>query len=220
MDEKNIFWKRIYIVFGLLFFLWGVHFMRHYHVVSLDDYGNMPRKIEGLKGILLSPYLHGDTDKIVSMHLLSNSLPVLVLLTVLLNAFPNRTWIVWFSIQFLSGALVWFLGKEGTSHIGISGIIYGLTGFFLAGGIFRRDRTSVLIAFFVGILYGSSLVGFLPKDGVSWQSHLYGFMIGVVIAFFLRNTDKPILDLEEKDEHIFLQMKEKDIQAIKSTTSS
>lgn len=167
----------------------------------------MPGRIDGLWGLLFAPYLHGDTQKVVSMHLLSNSLPILILLTVLLHTFPKHSLFIWIFIQITSELMVWFLGSEGTIHIGISGIVYGLTGFFLASGIFRRDRNSMLVAVFVAVLYGGSVVGFLPQPGVSWQSHLYGFLSGVVAAYFLRHVNLPATNVQDDEQHFFERIK-------------
>lgn len=167
----------------------------------------MPGRTDGLWGVLFAPYLHGDTHKVVSMHLLSNSLPILILLTVLLHTFPKHYLFIWIFIQITSELMVWLLGREGTIHIGISGIVYGLTGFFLASGIFRRDRNSMLVAVFVAVLYGGSVVGFLPQPGVSWQSHLYGFLSGVVAAYFLRHVNLPAANVQDDEQHFFERIK-------------
>ncbi len=196
------------MVLILIIALWAIHFIQYFGIADFTLYGNMPRKPEGLWGLLFAPYLHGDTNKIVSMHLLSNSLPILILLTVLLHTFPRHALLIWIFIQVTSELMVWCLGTEGTIHIGISGIVYGLTGFFLASGIFRRDRNSMLVAVFVAILYGGSVVGFLPQPGVSWQSHLYGFISGVVAAYSLRHVNLPATEMQEDELHFFERVKD------------
>lgn len=208
-DEKNLFWKRVIIVSLLMSALWAIHFLQYFHFANFDSLGNMPQKVEGLWGILFSPYLHGNTDSAVSMHLLSNSLPVIILFTLLLHTFPRHSIHIWLFIQLVSGSLLWIFGTKGTMHVGISGIVYGLTGFFLSSGLFRRDRNSLLIAAFVGVLYGSSVIGFLPKEGVSWQSHLYGFAGGIVAAYLTRHINLPKPEAEEEDELHFFERLER-----------
>ena len=104
--------------------------------------------------------------------------------------------------------MVWLFAPYGGSHIGISGIIYGIAGFLIGSGLFRKDRRSVSIAIVVTLLYGSMVGGFIPQEGVSWQGHLYGAVVGIVIAFFLRNIkldddDHRFTEPEEKEKHFF-----------------
>lgn len=208
-DEKFLFWKRVGIVSLLLVMLWAIHFLQYFHLANFDQLGNMPGKVEGLPGILFSPFLHGNTNTAVSMHLLSNSLPILLLFTLLLHTFPRHTIFIWLFIQLVSGSLLWVFGTRGTMHVGISGIVYGLTGFFLSSGLFRKDRTSLLIAALVAVLYGSSVIGFLPKEGVSWQSHLFGFMSGIVAAYFTRQINLPKVEPNDEDELHFFERLER-----------
>ncbi len=201
--EKNSFWLNILIVFALLSVLWIVQIAQYYLLVDLSSYGNWPHHIEGLKGIIFSPFIHGSFD-----HLASNTLPMLVLLTVLLNAYPRTALMVLVFVHLLSGILVWLFAPDTGVHIGISGIIYGIAAFLVASGIFRKDRTSVSIAILVGLVYGSMVWGFIPQHGISWQSHLYGTFSGVIIAFILRRRDLPEpteteLEKTEEDRHFF-----------------
>lgn len=195
---KNSFWKSVLIVFALVAVLWAVQLVQYFGVHDFSRYGNWPKHIQGLKGIILSPFIHGSFE-----HLISNTLPVLVLLIVLLNAYPRVALIVLVFVHIVSGILVWALAPPNGIHIGISGIIYGIAAFLVASGLFRKDRTSTSIAIFVGLSYGGMVLGFLPKDGVSWQSHLYGAISGVIIAFVFRNRDLPQptgIELEQTEE--------------------
>ena len=202
-EERNSFWKNTFLVFVLLSVLWIVQIVQYFGLVDLSAYGNWPHHVEGLKGIIFSPFIHGSFE-----HLASNTLPMLVLLTVLLNAYPRLALPVLIFVHLLSGILVWLFAPDTGVHIGISGIIYGIAAFLVASGIFRKDRTSVTIAIAVGLVYGSMVWGFIPQQGISWQSHLYGFMSGVFIAFILRKTDLPVateseLEKSEDDRHFF-----------------
>ncbi|MES2622372.1 MAG: rhomboid family intramembrane serine protease, partial [Bacteroidota bacterium] len=60
----------------------------------------------------------------------------------------------------------------------------------------------------VALIYGGMVLGFLPKQGISWQSHLYGSLSGVLIAFILRKKDLPPphefeLEQTEDEGHFF-----------------
>lgn len=196
--EKIGFWKSIAGVLALVSVLWVVHFIQHFGFYDLSRFGNWPQHQQGLWGIIFSPFIHGSFE-----HLISNTLPIMVLLTVLLNAYPRLAIFVLIAVHILSGALVWLLAPPNGIHIGISGIIYGIAGFLVASGIFRKDRASIVIALFVVMAYGGMIAGFFPKQGVSWESHLYGAVSGAVMAFLLRKRDLPpptSNELEEMEE--------------------
>ncbi|MCX6199023.1 MAG: rhomboid family intramembrane serine protease [Bacteroidetes bacterium] len=202
-EEKMSFAKSVVLVFGLVAVLWIVFLLQYFGIINTDAYGNWPHHKEGLKGIIFSPFIHGSFE-----HLISNSLPIIVLLTVLLNAYPSTALYVLVFIHITSGSLVWCLAPDNGVHIGISGIIYGIAGFLVASGLFRKDRTSITIALFVALSYGSMVVGFIPEKGVSWQSHLYGAISGVLIAFVFRKKDLPPphefeLEKTEDEKHFF-----------------
>lgn len=188
---------------GLVAVLWVIFLLQYFGFINTDGYGNWPHHIEGLKGIIFSPFIHGSFE-----HIISNTLPIIVLLTVLLNAYPSTALYVLMFIHIASGSLVWLLAPDTGVHIGISGIIYGVAGFLVASGLFRKVRSSITIALFVVLSYGSMVVGFIPEKGVSWQSHLYGALSGVVIAFVFRKKDMPPphefeLEKTEEEKHFF-----------------
>ncbi len=201
-SEKSSFWRNLVVVFGLLSVLWLVQFAQYSGIYDFSAYGNWPHHIEGLKGIIFSPFIHGSFD-----HLISNTLPMMVLLTVLLNAYSGVAIPVLVFVHLTSGILVWLFAPPDTVHIGISGIIYGIAVFLVASGLFRKDRTSITIAIFVGLIYGSMIWGFIPQPGISWQSHLFGAISGLIIAYILRKNDLPETIEEpehmEEDRHFF-----------------
>ncbi|MDB5281853.1 MAG: hypothetical protein JWO06_928 [Bacteroidota bacterium] len=203
--EQMSFWKSIWIVLGLVSVLWIVQFIQVFGIYDLTDYANQPRHFGGLKGIIFSPFIH---DKDHFAHILSNTLPIMVLLVVLINAYPRVWFFALVFIHLLTGILVWLFAPTNTYHVGISGIIYGIASFLVASGMFRRDRTSFSISILVVLVYGGMVFGFLPKEGVSWQSHLFGAISGAIIAWILRKKDLPPpteIELEkiEPEHHFF-----------------
>jgi membrane associated rhomboid family serine protease len=88
-------------------------------------------------------------------------------------------------------------------HIGASGLIYGLLAYVFFSGILRRDMRSVSVSLLVGFLYGSMIWGVLPiRPHMSWELHLSGGLIGVLLAFSYRKWDRvPVVryDWEEDD---------------------
>ncbi len=153
---------------------------------KLSYYGIIPRQAGGILGILTAPFLHGGWE-----HLISNLFSLFTLL-VLINYFYERVSIsVITSIWIGTGILVWIFGKQNTYHIGASGVIYGIISFLFFSGFFRGSVQSIMISLTVLFLHSSFFEGFMPKEGISWQSHLYGALIGMVMSFIVKSVQEP-----------------------------
>lgn len=158
-------------------------------------YGLHTREIAGLPGIFASPFLHGSWS-----HLLSNTPPLMSLLGLLIFFYP-RLWpraltMLWIG----TGLLVWLLGRSVT-HIGASGVVYALAAFLGFSGFFRRDMRAIVVSLLVLFYYGSMVVGVLPgQEGISWESHLLGLVMGVIAAVLLKGEleDHEIASINEK----------------------
>ena len=144
----------------------------------------IPRDVARLPGIVAMTFLHGNFG-----HLLSNTVPLIILLTLLSGSRAN-SWQTVAMIVVIGGALLWLFGRNGTdshvvSHIGASLLVFGLITFFLAAAWFEMRVVSIVIAVLVGVLYGWSLLfGVVPMQrGVSWDGHLCGAVAGVIVAF-------------------------------------
>ena len=91
---------------------------------------------------------------------------------------------------------VW-LGGRPVYHIGASGVVYGLASFIFFSGIYRKNRALLAISLLTIFLYGGMFWGLFPvKEGVSWESHLFGFITGLLIAIYYKN-EKTYLDDDE-----------------------
>ncbi len=85
-----------------------------------------------------------------------------------------------------SGGGTWYYGDPGTLHLGASGLIFGYFGFLIARGLFERTLVSLAIAAGVGFFYSGLIWGVFPdQDGVSWQAHVFGFLSGLICAYFV-----------------------------------
>ncbi len=151
-------------------------------------------------GILLAPLLHGGFP-----HLVTNSLPLLVLGTVMLHLYPNSAIKVIPVVYLGPGIAVWLFAKESTIHVGASGLVYGLVSYIFVAGVIRRDRRAIAASLLVFFLYGSMVWGVFPiQPGVSWETHLAAALIGLALAIALRRLDLPPLKRyaweDEKDE--------------------
>ena len=155
--------------------------------LDLTRFGVRPGALSGLPGVLVAPLLHGDFS-----HLISNSLPLLVLATGMLYLYPQSSFKVIPAVYLWPGFAVWLFGRP-TLHIGASGLIYGLAMYILVSGVIRRDTRAVSASMLVFFLYGTLLWGLLPShSNISWETHLIAALIGLVLAVFFRRIDVPL----------------------------
>lgn len=179
--EKKIFKYSLLIPVLIVGLFWLVKLTENVMDISLVEFGILPLQIEGLPGILFSPFIHSSYD-----HLMSNSIPFLILSFALLYFYRNLAYRILFLIYILSGLCVWLGGRESW-HIGASGIVYGLASFLFFSGVFRKDANLLTIGIIVIFLYGSMFWGIFPiKPGISWESHLWGSVSGLMMAFYYR----------------------------------
>jgi membrane associated rhomboid family serine protease len=191
--ERNLLYTSFSITFIFVLFIWIIWALDSLFMLNLVKYGVHPRTIIGLRGILFMPYLHGSFQ-----HILSNTIPALILGTVLFNIYPRVALKTIILIQIFSGITVWLIGATNSFHIGASGVIFGIASFLFFSGFFRKDRQSVAISFFVGMLYGGSMIaGMLPIElGISWEGHLSGAIGGFICALLFKNIDLPKPEIE------------------------
>ncbi|OON32238.1 MULTISPECIES: rhomboid family intramembrane serine protease [Micromonospora] len=151
--------------------------------IDLDLAGGIiPRHIDGLDGVLFSPFLHADFN-----HLYSNSVPLILLGTFVLAAGFRRFMWSTLVIVLVSGLGVWFTGSPNSVVVGASGVIFGYLGVLLTRGVVERSWWNFAVVLLVGLLYGWQLLGILPTDErISWQGHLFGLVGGVVAAILFR----------------------------------
>ena len=174
------------IALCLVAFLWLIQSVNTALDLGLERFGVRPREWSGLPGIVLAPLLHGSFA-----HLIANSVPLLVLLTAMLHLYPRSAVRVLPAIYLGPGAAVWLLGRASV-HIGASGLVYGLVAHIFLAGVIRRDRRAVAASLLVYFLYGSLAWGVLPiHQGMSWETHLAGALIGALSAVALRRLDIP-----------------------------
>ena len=171
---------------GVVGLLWFIELIDYILPANLDVLGIIPRETRGLKGIVLSPFLHGGWK-----HLISNSVPLLVLLTTVLT-FYKKVWLqVTIFSALIGGVAVWAFARTGTVHIGASGVIFSLITFLLASGVFRKNIKAILIALVILFLYGGALWGVIPgQEGISWEGHLFGAIAGIILAWVYKGINK------------------------------
>ncbi|MCS7073804.1 MAG: rhomboid family intramembrane serine protease [Bacteroidia bacterium] len=155
--------------------------------------GIYPKKWSGLAGILTAPWIHANWE-----HLLANIISLVSGLAGMILFYPKQSLRTILLITFFGGFLVWLLARP-TYHIGASGVIYGIFSFLLFSGIFRRDKPSIAVSFLVILTQGGFWWGIFPSlPSISWESHLYGFLIGLYMAYSLRKESAQIEKMLKK----------------------
>ena len=184
----------------LLGMMWASWLIVDASGMDASRFGTLPRSFQGLIGILTGPFIH-DPENLD--HILSNSLPMLVLGAFTYYFYRRVAIRVFLWIYLAHGLLLWCFARP-VVHIGASGLIYGLATFLFASGIFRRDRSSVAVALVVTFLYGGMMWGIFPMPNhVSWEAHLFGAVSGVMTAAMYWKVDlppPPVYDYEVEEE--------------------
>lgn len=164
--------------------LWAVTLTGVIFGIDLSAYALHPRELVGLRGIFLAPLLHGGFA-----HLIANTAPILVLGTALIYGYPRSARIVIPVLWLGSGLAVWVLARPAF-HLGASGLTFGMMFFVFTIGALRWDRRAIALSLAVFLLYGGMLWGILPTDPrISFEYHLAGAILGVVLAFLLKDFD-------------------------------
>ena len=182
--------------------LWGLEIVdqlifQNVQRYGLDRFGIIPRTVEGLRGIVFAPLLHGDFA-----HLIANTVPLIVLgWLIMLRGVGD--WLLVTVITAVAGGFgTWLIGdifRPGLPglHIGASGVIFGYFGFLLARGYFERSFVSIGFSVLVAFLYGGIIFGVLPgQPGISWEGHLCGFLGGVLAAWLLTKPRQKTSDFD------------------------
>ena len=181
----DVFFKSFWILL-FLGFLWLIHFINSYFDLNFNELGILPRNFKGLIGIFFSPIIHSKQN---INHLLNNSFPFLILSWALFYFYKPIAWKVFIYSWVFTGIFVWISGRNAY-HIGMSGVIYSLLFFIFFSGVFRKEIRLMTVALLVVFLYGSMVWGIFPYDWtVSFESHFFGALTGVVLAFFNRKNN-------------------------------
>jgi len=179
------------IMLYLILLLWLILLLSA--VFPINRYGILPRQIQGLPGILLTPFLHLNFS-----HLIANSLSLIILGTILIGLEKQRAITISLEIIIIGGFGTWLIGRPDAVHIGASGLIYGMMSYLFFIGIFIRSIKTVIVSIAVFILYGGALWGIIPTDAhISWESHLCGFLAGILLARIYARKTKSLMGIQK-----------------------
>lgn len=169
--------RQLRIVLSIFVVLVAIEILNIFAGRTLNYLGNYPRDLVGLRGIVLSPFLHGSIA-----HFLSNIIPMCIFTFLLLQYGLKRYIKVSLFIVLFTGILVWLVARPAM-HVGASGLIYGYLGFLLLAGFLSGKFKLIIISLLIGFFYGGLVLGVLPiRPFISWESHLFGFIAGLIAA--------------------------------------
>ena len=196
-EERNRLLRSFIVPVAFMAICWIVKGVEEVYRLDFSFLGIKPLQIDGILGIFLFHFLHGSWS-----HLLANTLPIIVLGACLYYFYKPIATKIWLLLMFSTGLLTW-CGARGGVHIGASALIYGLAFFLMLSGFIRRNRSLVIVSFLVIFLYGSLVWGLYPKyaieNHISWEGHLAGFVMGIILAIFYRK-EGPQQEIDNDDD--------------------
>lgn len=168
------------IIGCILLFLFGIYLLNTLLGGRLLFLGIIPRKLYGLPGIVLAPFIHAHFN-----HLFFNCIPLVVLSAFVLIQGITYFWFVTIFIIVVSGFLIWCFGAPGL-HVGASAVISGYWGLLIANVYQQGSAVAILLGvvsmyYFAGIFFGI----FPNKKGVSWEGHLFGLLAGILASILI-----------------------------------
>lgn len=167
--------------------LWVIQSAGVLFALPLNTLGILPWAWERCYGVLTAPLVHGSYE-----HLFHNTLPLIVLGSILLYGYPNSRLKV-IAITWLSSGIGVFLFGRDAVHLGASGVSHGLFFFLFLVSILRRDKRSVALMMIAFFMYGGMVMTIFPRDpDISFEAHFFGALGGVVAALlWWKHDPKP-----------------------------
>ena len=189
MDKDLSLQEGIFLSVFFVLLLWTIKLGESLLGVSLSSLGVFPQQTSGLFGIVAAPLIHGSWQ-----HVISNTLPIILLGSMLLYGYPKSRWWVLLIVWLASGVGVWLFARS-SSHIGASGITHGIFFFLFTAGILRRDKRSSVLLMVAFFMYGTMIWTIFPQEpGISFEYHFCGAVSGVVCAVLFSHRDpKPLI---------------------------
>jgi membrane associated rhomboid family serine protease len=170
----------------LVAIMWCVEVIDAISGGDLERHGIEPHDPDALPAIAAAPFLHAGWG-----HLVGNTIPFVILgCTIALSGLVRVVWVT-VIVAVVAGLGVWIFAPAGTVHIGASGLVFGYASYLIFRGLFSRSVVHIAVGLVVVVLYGTTLLlSLTPRDGISWQGHLFGAIGGVLAAWWLDRGDR------------------------------
>ncbi len=179
--------RALLLVGAMVVVMWVVEAINALDRYRLNPEGGiLPRHVDGLDGVVFSPFLHGSWS-----HLIGNTVPFLILGGVVALSGLARVILVTATVAVVGGLGTWLVAPGDTVHIGASGLVFGYAAYLVGRGAFTRSVLHLVTGAVVAIIWGTTLIsGLVPRDGISWQGHLFGALGGFLAAYWLGSRDR------------------------------
>ena len=187
--------KRFTVLAAICATMIAVHILNLMLGGALLSFGIDPRNVGSAYTIFTAPWLHADFG-----HLFGNLASFIVLAAIcLLNGiryFLKASLL----IILITGALVWLFARDNI-HVGASGWIFGLWALVISLAFVDHSWRNIAISLAVTFFYGGMVFGVLPTDGyISFESHLFGALAGVITAALLSKEPRQIASPSKSGE--------------------
>lgn len=185
--SKQYFPQMLMVLAGL----WVFNYANWLTGSKLNKFGIRPRRLKGLIGIPLAPFLHGNFN-----HLLFNSMPLFFLGLFIMSLNIQLFYFSTIVITLLSGLGVWLVGRRGI-HLGASALISGYFGLILVSAYEKPTFATIFCAAIAMYYFGGILLSLFPtEEKTSWEGHLSGFLAGVIAMFMWSYSDVILAKLQ------------------------
>lgn len=191
-NSKKIWWVFVqpFLFVGLL---WLIFAFDEYFNLNLYQYSLLPRDYSQWYGVFTFPLIHGGVD-----HIAGNTWSIFVLLAGVRYFFPKIFGQVFWSSFLIPGMITFFIARP-SFHLGASGMVYALVAFLFFSGVIRLNRYLLALSMLMVFLYGNSVWYIFPiEEGISWEGHLSGAIVGLALAIYYRKAE-PTVYVKEKD---------------------
>lgn len=167
-------------VFVFIAILWAIHALQI--VCAFNPAEIVVSQKNGVFSIFTGVFIH-----LNFFHLASNSSVLLVTLPLLLRFYKKDAFNLILLGLFIPSTFVYILDLN---VLGISGLVYAIMWFIIFSGIAAKDSFKFFLSIGLALFYSKTLIGITPMagHGISWQAHLGGFAVAVVLS--LRNILK------------------------------
>jgi len=182
-QARRAFW----VMVAVLAVVWAVQVANWSADYRLSlEYGIRPRDRDSLAEVATAPFLHFSW-----VHLEGNSGPLFIFGFLAAYRGVGRFLGLTALVVLASGLGAWATATAGTVGAGASGVVFGYFGYVLVKGAFDRHLVDVVVGLVMALCFAYQFVGLLPREGIGWQAHLFGFLGGIVGGWLFRQRRSP-----------------------------
>jgi membrane associated rhomboid family serine protease len=182
-EARKAFWTMV----GFLAVIWMMQIANWASGYALSyQHGVQAWNPASLPDIVSAPFLHWSWE-----HIEANSGPLFIF--GFLSAYRGvaKFFGVTGLIVLVSGLGAWFTSNPQSVGAGASGVVFGYFGYILVRGAFDRHLIDIVVGVIMALSFAYQFTGLLPKEGIGWQAHLFGFLAGLLGGWLFRDRDRP-----------------------------